>query len=274
VSHYALSNISSAGRATTLTGFRTLSYVAEGMTFIYVGMDCLDPRKWAVSGSARGFWRPCLPPDPCCGRLGAPGWPFTPRRPLPSPPSPQSAYLIESIWLVLVLSVLLLVARAAFVVPFSLVHNMMPHAERFTRRDVIIIWRARGLRLGAGGLAGCAAPCLLPRSPSQPLSPALSLTLHPPRRRPRWAGLMRGAVSVAMVYLHFDRSNAMAASADRHQATLIVSTLTVRGVARAAVGAGAPMGAPWSAFVERSAAAVTPLPAHKARLPLPPPHRS
>ncbi|KIY98381.1 hypothetical protein MNEG_9582 [Monoraphidium neglectum] len=60
----------------------------------------------------------------------------------------------------MVLSVLLLVARAAIVVPFSLVHNMMPHSEKLTRRDIIIVW---------------------------------------------WSGLMRGAVSVALVYLHFDR---------------------------------------------------------------------
>lgn len=40
----------------------------------------------------------------------------------------------------MVLSVLLLVARAAIVVPFSLVHNMMPHSEKLTRRDIIIVW--------------------------------------------------------------------------------------------------------------------------------------
>lgn len=45
VSHYALHNVSSA---TTLNAFRTLAYVSEGMVFIYVGMDCLDPQKWKV----------------------------------------------------------------------------------------------------------------------------------------------------------------------------------------------------------------------------------
>lgn len=48
VSHYALSNCSAPGRAATLDAFRTLAWVAEGMVFIWVGMDCLDPRKWKV----------------------------------------------------------------------------------------------------------------------------------------------------------------------------------------------------------------------------------
>jgi hypothetical protein len=50
---------------------------------------------------------------------------------------------------------------------------------------------------------------------------------------------MRGAVSVAMVYLHFDRNDRMAA-ADRHQATLIVSTLTVWGQGRGVEGGWGP----------------------------------
>lgn len=48
VSHYALHNISEEGRGATLTGFRTASYLAEGIIFIYVGMDALDPLKWQV----------------------------------------------------------------------------------------------------------------------------------------------------------------------------------------------------------------------------------
>jgi hypothetical protein len=83
-------------------------------------------------------------------------------QPQRQPPPRQAAYLIESVWLVLVLSALLLIARAAFVIPFSVVHNLMPHAEKLSRRDVVIIW---------------------------------------------WSGLMRGAVSVALVYLHFDRND-------------------------------------------------------------------
>ena len=63
---------------------------------------------------------------------------------------------------------MLLATRAAVVVPFALVHNAMPHAERLKRRDVVVIW---------------------------------------------WSGLMRGAVSVALVYLHFDRQEQVRARA-------------------------------------------------------------
>jgi hypothetical protein len=48
VSHYALHNVSQEGRETTMNAFKTLSYLAEGMIFIYVGMDALDPLKWKV----------------------------------------------------------------------------------------------------------------------------------------------------------------------------------------------------------------------------------
>lgn len=53
---------------------------------------------------------------------------------------PQSAYLIETVWLVAVLSMLLLVARAVVVVPFAVVHNRLPHSDKLARRDVIIVW--------------------------------------------------------------------------------------------------------------------------------------
>jgi hypothetical protein len=87
------------------------------------------------------------------------------------------------LWLVVVLTVLLVVSRAAFVVPLSLLHNCWSAtAERLGRREVVTVW---------------------------------------------WAGLMRGAVSIALVYQFFDdESKAML---DRHRATLIVATLTVRG---------------------------------------------
>lgn len=38
----------------------------------------------------------------------------------------------------------------------------------------------------------------------------------------RWSGLIRGAVSVALVYYHFDPAGS---SQDSHQATLITTTL-------------------------------------------------
>jgi NhaP-type Na+/H+ or K+/H+ antiporter len=50
VSHYALHNVSPEGRHATMAGFKTASYLAEGIIFIYVGMDALDPLKWQVGG--------------------------------------------------------------------------------------------------------------------------------------------------------------------------------------------------------------------------------
>lgn len=72
----------------------------------------------------------------------------------------QGANAAEALWLVLVLTALLVAARAAFVVPFSILHNMMSGSEqRLSARDIVVVW---------------------------------------------WAGLMRGAVSVALVYFYFD----------------------------------------------------------------------
>ena len=48
ISHYALHNVNSLSRVTTVSAFQTLSYVSEGAIFIYVGMDALDPIKWTV----------------------------------------------------------------------------------------------------------------------------------------------------------------------------------------------------------------------------------
>jgi NhaP-type Na+/H+ or K+/H+ antiporter len=48
VSHYALHNVSLEGRHATMASFKTASYLAEGIIFIYVGMDALDPLKWQV----------------------------------------------------------------------------------------------------------------------------------------------------------------------------------------------------------------------------------
>jgi len=137
VSHYALHNVSREGRETTMNAFKTLSYLAEGMIFIYVGMDALDPLKW------------------------------------------KTAYAAEALWLVLVLSALLAASRAAFVVPFSLLHNKWS-AAKLSNRDIVIVW---------------------------------------------WSGLMRGAVSVALVYYYFD--DAPNQVVDRQRATLIATTLMI-----------------------------------------------
>src|SRR4051794_31565231 len=44
----ALHNVTTLTRATTVSAFQTLSYIAEGCIFIYVGLDTLDPIKWKV----------------------------------------------------------------------------------------------------------------------------------------------------------------------------------------------------------------------------------
>ena len=137
-SHYALHSLSGAGGAATLHAFRTMSYLAEGMIFIYVGMDALDPIKW------------------------------------------KSAHAGRALWLVLLLAPLLAGARALFVVPFCLLHNGWAR-ERLSGRDVVVIW---------------------------------------------WAGLMRGAVSVALVYAYFDDAP-HSMMGDRSRATLIVATLCI-----------------------------------------------
>ena len=63
ISHYALHNVSSMSRVTTISAFQTLSYVSEGAIFIYVGMDTLDPLKWQV-GSTRHSQATQMAPSP------------------------------------------------------------------------------------------------------------------------------------------------------------------------------------------------------------------
>ncbi|GIM16543.1 hypothetical protein Vretimale_19126, partial [Volvox reticuliferus] len=110
--------MSPAGATITINAFRSLSYVAEGLIFVYLGMDCLDPVRWKAS------------------------------------------YPGEVVWLVGVLLFFLLASRAASVIPLSMLHNLYaPRHQRLSGRDMMIIW---------------------------------------------WSGLMRGAVSVALVYLNFD----------------------------------------------------------------------
>lgn len=41
-------NVSRQQRAGTLSTFETLSFLSEGAIFVYVGLDALDPLKWAV----------------------------------------------------------------------------------------------------------------------------------------------------------------------------------------------------------------------------------
>lgn len=37
------------GRSATLTAFHTLSHISEGLIFIFLGLDTLDPNKWHMA---------------------------------------------------------------------------------------------------------------------------------------------------------------------------------------------------------------------------------
>ncbi|PRW60759.1 Na+ H+ antiporter [Chlorella sorokiniana] len=136
ISHYALNNISVESRTTTIYAFHTLSYVSEGVIFVYCGLDALDPLKW------------------------------------------QNTEVGEVAWMFWILLILLLVSRAAFVVPVTLAHNRYSD-NKLTMREMGTIW---------------------------------------------WAGLMRGAVSVALVYYYFDPHGM---TDDPHLSTVITTTMVV-----------------------------------------------
>ncbi|MEW5304711.1 MAG: hypothetical protein WDW36_007303 [Sanguina aurantia] len=164
VSHVALPTMSATGRATTLTTFNTLSHLSEGIIFIYVGLDSLDPAKWHAS------------------------------------------YPLELMWLLLVMCGVLLAARACAVIPLTLLHNAWS-GQRLRTRDKLVMW---------------------------------------------WSGLMRGSVSVALVYWYFDSTTSSDSGGsngndsvpggplsvvDRQHATLIVTTLATVLVSIMVVGA-------------------------------------
>lgn len=65
VSHYAFSNISSTSRRATMHAFHSISWLSEGIIFLFVGMDTFDPLKWKV------------PPSPA-SRLLPSRYPFLP----------------------------------------------------------------------------------------------------------------------------------------------------------------------------------------------------
>ena len=53
MSHYALHSITKEHRRHAMSVFETLSVLSEGMIFLYVGLDSVDPVKWEVGGPAR-----------------------------------------------------------------------------------------------------------------------------------------------------------------------------------------------------------------------------
>eukprot|EP00884_Botryococcus_braunii_P001728 jgi/Botrbrau1/11556/Bobra.60_1s0010.1 len=55
ISHYTMKNISRQFRTVVKSVFETLSYLAEGSIFVYVGLDALDPEKWSYTYLGRAF---------------------------------------------------------------------------------------------------------------------------------------------------------------------------------------------------------------------------
>ncbi|TVU50262.1 hypothetical protein EJB05_01628 [Eragrostis curvula] len=125
MSHYTWHNVTESSRVTTKHTFATLSFIAETFLFLYVGMDALDIEKWKIVLET-----------------------YSP---------------IKSIALSATILALVLVSRATFVFPLSLLSNWTKKtpAGKISMKQQVIIW---------------------------------------------WAGLMRGAVSIALAYNKFARS--------------------------------------------------------------------
>ncbi|PIN14378.1 Sodium/hydrogen exchanger protein [Handroanthus impetiginosus] len=141
MSHYTWYNVTENSRVTTKHTFASLSFVAETFIFLYVGMDALDIEKWRVVSD-----------------------------------SPKTSISVSATLLGLIL-----VGRAAFVLPLSFLSNLTKkhQHEKIDFKQQITIW---------------------------------------------WAGLMRGAVSMALAYNQFTRDGHTQL---RGNAILITSTITV-----------------------------------------------
>ncbi|KAL5225829.1 hypothetical protein ABZP36_012468 [Zizania latifolia] len=142
MSHYAWHNVTESSRITTRHIFATLSFIAETFIFLYVGMDALDIDKWKTSETS----------------------------------------FETSIGIFGIIMSLVLLGRAAFVFPLSILSNYMSGScERapITFKHQVVIW---------------------------------------------WAGLMRGAVSIALAYNQFTFSGV---TLDPVHATIITSTIIV-----------------------------------------------
>ncbi|KAL6953489.1 Sodium/hydrogen exchanger 2 [Sarracenia purpurea var. burkii] len=141
MSHYTWHNVTESSRITTKHAFATLSFVCEIFIFLYVGMDALDIEKWRFVSD-----------------------------------SPGTSVGVSSILLGLIM-----VGRAAFVFPLSLLSNLTRKSpyEKIGIKQQVTIW---------------------------------------------WAGLMRGAVSMALAYNQFTRAGHTQL---RGNAIMITSTITV-----------------------------------------------
>uniref|UniRef100_A0A0D9WPS6 Cation/H+ exchanger transmembrane domain-containing protein n=1 Tax=Leersia perrieri TaxID=77586 RepID=A0A0D9WPS6_9ORYZ len=142
MSHYAWHNVTESSRIATRHIFATLSFIAETFIFLYVGMDALDIDKWKTSETS----------------------------------------FKTSLGIFGIIISLVLLGRAAFVFPLSILSNYMSgSSERapITFKHQVVIW---------------------------------------------WAGLMRGAVSIALAYNQFTFSGV---TLDPVHATIITSTIIV-----------------------------------------------
>ncbi|XP_076953084.1 sodium/hydrogen exchanger 3-like [Bidens hawaiensis] len=143
MSHYAWHNVTHKSQVTTKHTFATMSYIAEVFIFLYVGMDSLDVEKWRFINDSPG----------------------------------------KSIWASVILLVLIMVGRVAFILPLSCISNFILKRrdgnEEIGMKQQITVW---------------------------------------------WAGLMRGAVSIALAYKKFTGSGQTIQPAN---ALLITSTITV-----------------------------------------------
>ncbi|WOG99663.1 hypothetical protein DCAR_0519017 [Daucus carota subsp. sativus] len=143
MSHYAWHNVTESSRITTRHVFATISFIAETFIFLYVGMDALDMEKWKMS--VLSFW--------------------------------------TSIGTYSILIFLILVGRAVFVFPLSMLSNFMNRRAQSTAsitvRHQTVIW---------------------------------------------WAGLMRGAVSIALAFKQFTHAGV---TLDPINATMVTTTIIV-----------------------------------------------
>ncbi|XP_060180558.1 sodium/hydrogen exchanger 3-like isoform X2 [Lycium barbarum] len=141
MSHYTWHNVTDDSKVTTRHAFATMSFIAETFIFLYVGMDALDIEKWRFV----------------------------------SHNTPGKSVAVSSVVLALVM-----VGRACFVIPLSMLSNWWTSKhDKIGCKHMVTIW---------------------------------------------WAGLMRGAVSMALAYNQFTRSG------QKHligNAVMITSTIAI-----------------------------------------------
>nr|GEU39461.1 sodium/hydrogen exchanger 2-like [Tanacetum cinerariifolium] len=142
MSHYAWHNVTINSQVTTKHAFATMSFIAEIFIFMYVGMDALDVEKWNFVNG-----------------------------------SPKKSFSASAVLLGLIM-----VGRACFVFPLSIISNLTtkPTGNRIECKQQVTVW---------------------------------------------WAGLMRGAVSVALAYKKFTGSDEQ--PMQPANALLITSTIII-----------------------------------------------